>query len=614
MSVGQKHCMADRAFEAYMLCFYRTIHDTRGMDAVADIKSRLDIEDVVSEYVQLKRAGRNFKGLSPWTNEKSPSFVVSPEKQIWHDFSSGRGGDMFSFIQEVEGLDFKGSLEVLARKAGVDLEQYRTGTRDQAPNSSGSKKRLYEAVEAAVKFYQVQLTRTTPPLEYVRKKRGYSKQTILDFRFGYAPESGKALLKHLTSKGYDADELKQAGLVSSRGSDVYDMFRGRVMIPLRDGQGRPVGFTARKLSDTAHGPKYINTPATQLYDKGRQVFGFYLAKEAIRKQGFAVVVEGNLDVVASHQAGVCNVVASAGTALTSHHLKSLKRFTGDIRVAFDDDRAGHDAAKRAIPLAQSLGGIDMSIISVPEGKDPDELIAQDARLWQAVVENPQYMVDWLIDRVAGSVDMKSAQGKRRFVAEIIPILKQLSDPVEQEHYADVLATRTSTSIQTITDKINAKQTTQKRLKRVAPQKQDEQQSAKEQRVREQHILALGSKHSVIGEMVRRIPVDVFSEGAQTAARLIADHPGVTPSLDNKEYGTMLALLYEEFYQHTDEHELRYQAHRLISRLVRVYAKTKKSALAQELAEATENEQGILLQAVKQLDDLIVQFSSSEKTH
>lgn len=579
------------------------------MDAVEEVKARLGIEDVVSEYVQLKRAGRNFKGLSPFTSEKTASFIVSPEKQIWHDFSSGKGGDMFSFIMEVEGLDFKAALELLARKAGVDLEEFRP---KQSGPKTPSKDRLYAAVEQAVRFYQRQLMKNVEPLKYVREKRGFEKQTLIDFRFGYSPPNGRELADHLQAKGFSVPELKQVGLVGTRGQDIYDMFRGRIMIPLMDAQGRPVGFTARQLTENTSAPKYINTPATILYDKGRQVFGLSLAKEAIRKKGYVVVVEGNLDVVASHQSGVKNVVASAGTALTTYHLKDLKRFTGDIRLAFDEDRAGQEAAARTIPLAQSIGGIDLSIISVPEGKDPDGLIREKPKLWHAVIEQPQYMVDWLMDRIAASVDMASARGKRSFTDEVLAIVRQLKDPVEQEHYVQAIAERTKTSVTTIQSKLSQNLQPQKHLKRIK-HTVNEPKNAQEQRVREQHLLSICMKHQSIGTALSAIPLDVFSAEAQETARYILEHPGVVPafgdSSNGQEYVKMLLLLYEEYYQHTDEAELGYQVKRLASRLIHAYANMKKIALADELSSATEKEQQTLLKAVKQLDDLIVQFAA-----
>ncbi len=316
------------------------------MDAVEEIKSRLSIEDVIGEYVQLKRAGRNWRGLSPFSNERTPSFMVSPEKQIWHDFSSGKGGNMFSFVMEMEGLEFKAALELLARKAGIDIEQYR---------SSGSsargqeKERLQQALELAAKFYQAHLKQNRAALEYVLKIRGFSKDTILQWQLGYSPSSGTALIDFLRGKKFTDEEIKRAGLSTQRYRGAGDMFRGRLMIPLADQFGKVVGFTARLLADEPDAPKYINTPQTVLYDKSRHVYGLHLAKEAIRKCKYVVLVEGNLDVIASHQAGVRQTVATAGTALTEQHLKALSRFTGDIRLSFDADKAGLAATERGNP-------------------------------------------------------------------------------------------------------------------------------------------------------------------------------------------------------------------------------------------------------------------------
>src|ERR1039458_6797165 len=254
------------------------------MDAIEEVKARLSIEDVISEYVPLKRAGRNWKGLSPFTSEKTPSFVVSPEKQIWKDFSSGKGGSMFDFVMEVEGLDFKGTLNLLARKAGVDLEQYASPS---SHRKGPDKERLYQLLDASAKFYQVQFSKHQRALEYVFKKRKFTKETALKWRLGYAPNTGNALSDFAKSKGFSEAEIKQAGLNSKAYNGTsHDMFRGRLMIPLQDPQGKVIGFTARLLDgdDTdAQSPKYINTPSSVLYDKSRHIYGLHLAKEAIRK-------------------------------------------------------------------------------------------------------------------------------------------------------------------------------------------------------------------------------------------------------------------------------------------------------------------------------------------
>ncbi|MFO0881950.1 MAG: DNA primase [Candidatus Saccharimonadales bacterium] len=410
------------------------------MDAVEDIKNRLSIEDVVGDYVELKRAGRNFKGLSPFNSERSPSFMVSPEKQIWHDFSSGKGGNMFGFVMEMEGVDFKGALEILARKAGVDLSLYQKGD----GRARQQKDKALEVLELATKYYQQTLLKNSDALDYVIGKRKFNKQTLADFKIGYAPNNGTALMDFLKKRGHDETTIKLAGLSAQRYRGAGDMFRGRIMIPLADAQGATIGFTARILEDDPNAPKYINTPQTLLYDKSRHVFGLHLAKDAIRRADFAVIVEGNLDVIASHQAGYANVVATAGTAITPYHLKALQRFTDDLRLSFDQDRAGIAAAERAISVAQGAG-VKLSIITIPEGKDPDELIKKNPAAWEEAMHNPQYALDWLVERYAAMYDITTAHGKRAFSDVLLQTIARLEDSVEQDHYLLELANLTEVS-------------------------------------------------------------------------------------------------------------------------------------------------------------------------
>ncbi len=565
------------------------------MDSVAEIKSRLNIEDIVSEYVQLKRAGRNFKGLSPFTNEKSPSFIVSPDKQIWHDFSSGKGGDIISFIETVEGLDFKGALELLARKAGVELKDYNSSS----PNNN-QKERLFKVVEATVRYYQVQLTKNDTALKYVREKRGYTKQTLIDFRFGYSPSGSDNLVGFLQSKGFDTQEMLKAGVAIKRDNRVIDMFRDRIMIPLCDTAGRPVGFTARQITDNKNSPKYINTPATILYDKSRQLFGFSQAKEHIRKTGYVVVVEGNLDVVASYQAGVKQVVASAGTAITTSHLKSLQRFTGDIRLAFDDDRAGQDAAERAIPLAQDLG-LELSFIEIPSGKDPDELIKQDVELWQKTIDNPKYMVDWLIDRIASTVDLTTAPGKRQFTSRIFEIVNHIKDSVEKEHYLRIISDKTKTSLESINSKFNTTNEEKKvYLKRPKNQPEQESKFIAEQRVKEQHFLAIVSVMGEYKNILNALPKVLFSPEAQA---FLESTNNMQEVKKDEVYGRMLALLFEENYQHTEPDEIDYQVKQLANRLIEFYTHQEKLKIQEKLDSAREDQELELLKKVTELDKL-----------
>ena len=416
-------------------------------DAKEEVRARLNIEDVIGEYVQLKRAGRNFKGLSPFTSEKTPSFTVSPEKHIWHDFSSGKGGDVFSFVMEVEGLDFRGALEQLARKAGVELSQY---DNQRSGELAAKKKRLLEANELAAKYYQQSLLRNQHALEYVFRARALSKEVVQEFRLGYAPDDGEALVGALKKKGFSAKELAEAGLTNRFGGDI---FRGRMTVPLMDASGQVIGFTGRILRDEPNAPKYLNTPQTLLYDKSRHVFGLSQAKEAIRKGDGSVLVEGNLDVVSSHQAGVKNVVATAGTALTEWQLKSLSRLSPNLKLAFDGDKAGIAATERAIPIAERVD-LNLSIVTLPDSaKDPDELIKQDVSLWQKAIETSQPAVDWIIDQYSKREDLATAAGKRSFTTASLNVLRGLGDLVESEHYLKRIAELADSSLEVVRKKL-----------------------------------------------------------------------------------------------------------------------------------------------------------------
>ncbi len=559
-----------------------------------EVKSRLNIEDVIGEYVTLKRAGRNWKGLSPFGNEKTPSFVVSPEKQIWHDFSSGKGGNVFSFVMELEGLDFKGALELLARKAGVDLEQYRS----QGGSARGKEKeRLYELLALAAKFYQVQFSKNQTALEYIFKKRQFTKQTALEWRIGYAPNTGSALLDFAKTKGFSEKEATAAGLTarSYRGG-LQDMFRGRIMIPLQDAQGRVIGFTARLLVDDPNAPKYINTPQTVLYDKSRHVYGLHLAKEAIRKNKYVVLVEGNLDVIASHQVGVRQVVATAGTAMTEQHLKALGRFTGDIRLCFDADKAGMNATERALPIASKVG-VSLSVITIPSGKDPDELIKQSQTTWEKIVQEPQYALDWLIARYKKVLDLESAQGKREFSDIILAVVRRLQDAVEQEHYIEKIAKTIGVSREALLTKLH-KTEAQAPVRRLKTPKAKPVLLARhllEAQKTQSLLLALALMQPKLRRFLEPITEDMMLEdSARQLLAFLHAHPDFGDGTKAPEelrpiadYVKVISLEYEELYQSLEFSELEYEAARKQAQLVDQYVKLQKPTLDEALAAAMD---------------------------
>lgn len=581
-------------------------------DAKEEIRSRLNIEDVIGEYVQLKRAGRNFKGLSPFSGEKTPSFFVSPEKHIWHDFSSNKGGDIFSFVMEVEGMDFRQALEHLAKKAGVDMSQYQNkGSAEIAKK----KKRLQEANELAAQYYQHSLLKNPHALEYVFKKRGLNKQIVQDFKIGYAPTAGDALVQFLTKKGFSKKELADAGLTNRFGGD---MFRGRMMVPLMDPAGLTIGFTARVLADEPNAPKYLNTSQTFIYDKGRHVFGLSQAKQAIRENDYAVIVEGNLDVVSSHQAGTRQVVATAGTAMTEHHLRALRRFTGNVRLAFDGDKAGLAATERAIPIASSVG-VDLTIITLPQGyKDPDELIQKDAVLWQQAIDAAAPAVDWVLEQYGKREDLHSAAGKRAFTTAALSVVNGLGDPVEREHYEQKIAAMVGSSLQAVKEKsAKAAGNGPKELKAV---KAPVVQTTPETTAYQDNLLAVGLLDEASQALFKTIDADAFAgEQRQAVARYLAEHAGKSVPEAPKElqtietYVKILLLKAEARYASWSEQDRYFEAARLIRQVVNEHKKQTQEQLTNQLREAEssgDDEKAAMLRA--QLSVLIKEIPRGQR--
>lgn len=465
-------------------------------NAREEIKSRISIEDLAGEYLELKRTGRNFKALSPWTNERTPSFIVSPDKQIWHDFSSGKGGDIFGFIMEVEGMNFREALEFLARKAGVEIETFNS---KRSKEIAEKKERLRKILQISSNFYQHMLIRDKKALNYVFKKRKLSKEIVQDFKVGYAPNGQKILTNFLLKKGFSLNDIRDAGLLNRFGGDI---FRNRMVITLKDASGEPVGFTGRIIDDEPNAPKYLNTPQTLLYDKSSNIFGLSQAKNEIRKTGFAVVVEGNMDVISSHQVDVRNVVATAGTAMTVNHLKALSRFSNDIRLCFDSDQAGINATERAISLGQQAG-VELSIItldqSAGQAKDPDELIQKDIELWRKSIANPQPAMEWVFDQYQKRLDISTAKGKKDFSTIALKLVENLNDPVEKDFYINEISKRIGVSKATLLNKIGEEKKPEKTKKRVKIEKTDKK--FVDDFLYEDDLLALAIKEPRLAKML-----------------------------------------------------------------------------------------------------------------
>ncbi len=555
------------------------------MDAKDEIKARLGVEEVIGEYLELRRSGRNLKAISPFTNERTASFMVSPEKQIWHDFSSNQGGDIFSFVMQMEGIDFRAAIELLAPKAGVDLSQYGSGGQTAA-----RKKKLQEILNLAVRYYQQSLLKNKTALDYVVKNRGYGKQVIGDFQIGYSPSSGRALLNALKKKKYTDQDLKDAGLVTNNRGGWRDMFRGRIMVPLHDGHGNPIGFTARVLDDSL--PKYINTPQTLVYDKGRHVFGLHLAKEDIRNKGFVVLVEGNLDVIASHKAGVKNVVATAGTAMTAEHLKQMNRLTEDVRLAFDQDKAGLAATERAIPIAQEVG-VRLSIIDMEGGKDPDDMIKADPKSWEKVIQKSQYVMDWLVNHYQEILDLSTAEGKKTFTDKTLAVLANIKDPVEQRHYINEIAKLVEVNADSVQAKLEGQSKAPvRRFKKPKNPKIKEVAENDAQSAYQDLLLGLNLMFPDVKDSLKEVSADLFEgETRQKLAEFVLSEVdqavlGAPPELQQiEDYVKIVLFKTEELYDDWSATDRLIEAVGLAHRLARDHIQKRKQELTTAIADA-----------------------------
>ena len=404
------------------------------------IKERLDIVDLVSEYIPLKQSGTNWKTRCPFHQEKTPSFMVSRERQSWHCFGCSKGGDAFSFVEEIEGLTFPEALKLLAGKAGVTLTRE---TRNDVAQSA--RNRVLDILSFAANWYHQGFLKS-PRAEIARtymRRRGVPEALIVKFRVGYVPDEWDLLTRAFTKRGTGIEDCLASGLSiqkEGRGGG-YDRFRGRVMFPISDIHGNVVGFTGRLLEEKENaGGKYVNTPQTLVYDKSRVIYGLDLARQIIRREKYAIVVEGQMDVIAAHKAGTENVVASSGTAFTLEQLTILKRYASELRIAFDMDAAGLAAAVRGVEAALSLG-FDVKVIMLPPdaGKDPDECIQKDPAVWQRAIADAKPFMLFLIDSALGSARGKSIRDLSAAIIPALRMIRVIPSAVERGYWIHILA-------------------------------------------------------------------------------------------------------------------------------------------------------------------------------
>ncbi len=563
------------------------------MDEVAEIKSRLEITEVVGGYLPLKQAGRNLKAPCPFHQEKSASFMVSPERGIYHCFGCNEGGDIFSFVMKMEGLEFREALEKLARLAGVELK----ARRGESAELNRRRARLLEAHELAAQYFQTSLVKNPIALDYVVKRRHLGKNTVRDFRIGYAPDSWNALTDFLVKRGFTQAELLEGGLARQKegSSSIYDLFRKRIMFTISDRDGRPIGFTGRVMDDEL--PKYMNTPQTPLYDKSSAIFGLHLAREAIRSSDEVVLVEGNMDVVASHQAGIKQVVASSGTALTLDQLRTLSKLTKNIKLAFDSDRAGLAATERAIELGQKLG-LTLRMVETPGAKDPDELIQADPEAWKQAIANAKYIIDYLFDRFAQDYDLETAIGKRQYTDRLAANLRRLGDAVERDHYTKLLAKRIDIDEEAVRSKIDNPDTANESISQLdepVPRAVVQASGKPTARVQlEEGILAMALSFPLTRIALSDLKTGDFSNAPRQiiygALLKSTDAPGseiATSLTEQTDYINILLLQGEQEFSDIAPADRSFEAFGLARRLQMASNKDLKQVLTSQLREAHE---------------------------
>ncbi|MBI1886113.1 MAG: DNA primase [Chloroflexi bacterium] len=592
------------------------------MSTVEEVKARLDIADVVGQYVQLQKAGRNFRALCPFHSEKTPSFFVSPERQTWHCFGAcGTGGDVFAFVMRKEGLEFGQTLRLLAEKAGVRLPEWR-----EEAEESGERQRLLAANEAAAQYFHNLIVNSEAgkgAREYL-ERRGIDSRWTQEFLLGYSLASWDALQRYLGERGFSEDELLAAGLLVEGESGRHDRFRGRLMFPIRDAKGRVTGFGARALDATP--PKYLNTPQTAVFDKGSTLYALERARDGIRREGGAVIVEGYMDAIAAHQHGFTNVVASMGTALTERQVRLIKRFAGRIVLALDADAAGSEAALRGQEVVeealreagetsvtpvltwrglvryQESVSVDLRVAVLPPGRDPDDVIRSDEAAWRELVAGAKPVLDYKFEAVAARTDSSDPRARSQAVKELAPVVGAIVDPVVRAHYLQRLSRLALVKEEELTAMLARPQRRQARVS-TPPQAVGQSDSRRDQR--EEFLLALLLRYptsrdqgmEVRPELLWQMENRQVLEAWKQAGDAEALREGVPAELQTHLDG-ITSLRVPDFGEREAQEALESCVRRLEERQLRLEKQASAAAVASE--EEAVGDKISLLQAASEL--------------
>lgn len=578
------------------------------MTPVEEIKERLNIIELIQEYVPLKNMGSNHKGLCPFHNEKSPSFTASEHKQFFHCFGCGKGGDIFTFIQEIEGVEFAESLRMLAAKAGVELKAHN-------PQESNEKTRLMDCLELAADFFHAALKKSEEgkiARDYIAK-RGLSDEVVAQFKLGYSADSWDTLMNFLKKKGFTEKEIEKAGLIvpSTKGrAGFYDRFRGRLMFPITNAHGNVIGFTARTLKEDEAGAKYINTPQTAVYNKSQAIYGLSHSRKHIKNVNATVIVEGNVDVITAHQFKFRNVIATSGTALTIEQVRLLKRYSPNIILAFDADSAGIKAAWKGMKIAIQQG-MNIKVMRLPEGKDPDDLIREDPQQFRTLGAEAKLFMDYAFDAVLSERDLGNVQHKKQAAAELLPMIALVPDSIEQSHYLDQLGQRLQVDADLLRQRIKEAE----RGNRVAnrAQKQEEPQAQPEapkvvsklDQLGERVLAIISIQPAEFQTAIEHVNSGMFPEGEVRALYKMFemsynqhghfDIALVEQDNQNNAAGLQKAqMIGEELYSDYTTQALQMELLSLLSQIEREHIQTRLKEVEQQLSEAerTEDEDAI----------------------
>jgi len=454
------------------------------MDQATEIREKIDIVSLISEYLPLKKAGRNFKTNCPFHNENTPSLVISPERQIWHCFGCGKGGDAFTFLMEYENMEFPEALRALAKKAGITLRE--TAFKSQ---EYSEKEKIFTINNQTLKYYHYILTEHkigSVALSYLLEKRKINKGIIDTFELGFAPSGGSALSDYLVKKkGYKNKDLLFAGISFERNGRLYDFFRGRIIFPLFDHRGNVTGFSARALDDNNQ-PKYLNTKETAVYHKGSMFFGLNGAREEIKQKQDAIIVEGEFDMISLFMEGIKNVVAIKGTALTENQVNLLARFTPKVTLCLDQDNAGFEATRRSLETIEKKG-LTTAIIVTTEGKDPDEAIKKNPAGFKKAIKESVGVYDYLTEKFVSETDKDTAQGKKDITDNLLPLFANITNEVIKEHYLKKLSAILDISIASLLKEVEKLQKKDLEDKVIVPLKKS---TKTERETAEEYALAL----------------------------------------------------------------------------------------------------------------------------